>query len=120
MIHRPAHLALVAALATASLALAGAAHAQLDPLTDPLPHTLDEKSDKRLDRVEQSLRELRAMLYQGRDTGKPVVVQPAETQGQIEALTNRVSDLEATLRRLNGQMDQVSNDVAAMRRDRPA
>jgi tol-pal system protein YbgF len=100
-----------------ALSCAGPAAAQLNPLTDPLPRALDEKSDKRLDRVEQTLREMRAILYQGRDTGKAVVVQPAETQGQIEALTNRVSDLEATLRRLNGQIDQVSADVVAIRRD---
>jgi tol-pal system protein YbgF len=100
-----------------ALSCASPATAQLNPLTDPLPRALDEKSDKRLDRVEQTLREMRAILYQGRDTGKAVVVQPAETQGQIEALTNRVSDLESTLRRLNGQIDQVSADVAAIRRD---
>jgi tol-pal system protein YbgF len=100
-----------------ALAAASPAMAQLNPLTDPLPRALDEKSDKRLDRVEQTLREMRAILYQGRDTGKAVVVQPAETQGQIEALTNRVSDLESTLRRLNGQIDQVSADVAAVRRE---
>jgi tol-pal system protein YbgF len=99
------------------LACASPAAAQLSPLTDPLPRALDERSDKRLDRVEQTLREMRAILYQGRDTGKAVVVQPAETQGQIEALNNRVSDLESTLRRLNGQLDQVSSDIAAIRRD---
>ncbi len=99
-----------------ALTCASPATAQLNPLTDPLPRALDEKSDKRLDRVEQTLREMRAILYQGRDTGKAVVVQPAETQGQIEALTNRVSDLESTLRRLNGQIDQVSADIAAIRR----
>jgi tol-pal system protein YbgF len=100
-----------------ALACASPAAAQLNPLTDPLPRALDERSDKRLDRVEQTLREMRAILYQGRDTGKSVVVQPAETQGQIEALTNRVSDLESTLRRLNGQIDQVSADVAAIHRE---
>ena len=99
-----------------TLACASPAAAQLSPLSDPLPRALDEKSDKRLDRVEQTLREMRAILYQGRDTGKAVVVQPAETQGQIEALTNRINDLEATLRRLNGQIDQVTADIAAIRR----
>ena len=67
--------------------------------------------------VEQTLREMRAILYQGRDTGKAVVVQPAETQGQVESLTNRVGDLEDTLRRVNGQIDQIGVDLAAIRRD---
>lgn len=108
---------LILATALAALLGAGAAHAQLNPLTDPLPRTLDERSDKRLDRVEQTLREMRAILFQGRDSGKAVVVQPAETAGQIEALTNRVGDLEATLRRLNGQIDQISGDISALRRE---
>ena len=99
------------------LAVAGPASAQLNALTDPLPRGLDEKSDKRLDRVEQTLREMRAILYQGRDTGKAVVVQPAETAGQIETLTNRINDLESTLRRMNGQIDQLGVDITAMRRD---
>ena len=114
---RANRLVLAAALAAILVAGAGAAQAQLNPLTDPLPRTLDERSDKRLDRVEQTLREMRAILFQGRDSGKAVVVQPAETAGQLEALTDRVNDLESTLRRLNGQIDQVTSDVGAMRRE---
>jgi tol-pal system protein YbgF len=104
-------------LAPLLLLAATPAAAQLNPLTDPLPRTLDERSDKRLDRVEQTLREMRAILYQGRDSGKAVVVQPAETQSQVEALSTRVSDLEETLRRMNGQVDQLGVDVSALRRD---
>ena len=114
---RANRLVLAAALAAILVAGAGAAQALLNPLTDPLPRTLDERSDKRLDRVEQTLREMRAILFQGRDSGKAVVVQPAETAGQLEALTDRVNDLESTLRRLNGQIDQVTSDVGAMRRE---
>jgi tol-pal system protein YbgF len=46
-----------------------------------------------------------------------VVVQPAETQSQVETLTRRVGDLEETLRRLNGQLDQLAADITASRRD---
>ena len=110
-------LVLATALTVMLVAGSGAARAQLNALTDPLPRALDERSEKRLDRVEQTLREMRAILFQGRDSGKAVVVQPAETADQIEAMTNRVNDLEATLRRLNGQIDQVSGDLGALRRE---
>lgn len=98
-------------------AFAGPAAAQLDSLSEPLPRTLGERPDRRLDRIEQTVRELRAILFQGRDTGRAVVVQPAETQGQVEAMGSRVEDLEATLRRINGQLDTLATDIAALRRD---
>jgi len=107
---------IVAGLAAlAVLGCANAALAQADPLTDPLPRALGQQADRRLDRVEQTLREMRAILFQGRDTGRPVVVQPAETQAQVDQLVNRVGDLEETLRRLNGQIDTLGADVAALR-----
>lgn len=98
-------------------AFAGPAAAQLDSLSEPLPRTLGERPDRRLDRIEQTVRELRAILFQGRDTGRAVVVQPAETQGQVEVMGSRVEDLEATLRRVNGQLDNLATDIAALRRD---
>lgn len=104
-------------LGGALAASAAPALAQLDPLTDPLPRTLGEPIDRRLDRVEQTLREMQAILYQGRETGQPVVVQPADTAGQMQLLTNRVSDLQDTLQRINGQIDTLSADIAAIRRD---
>jgi tol-pal system protein YbgF len=100
-----------------SLILAGQALAQTS-LDDPL----DDRSAKRLDRMEKVMRELRAIVFQGRETGQPVVVQPADTENQIAALTERVNDLEQTLQRLNGQLettnhalDQSGRDAAALR-----
>ena len=75
-------LTLLAAAGFAAV-LAAPAAAQLDPLNEPLPRTLDQRSDRRLDRVEQTLRELRSIVYQGRDSGRPVVVQPADTNSQL-------------------------------------
>jgi len=106
--------------AVCTFAMAGAASqafAQADPLTDPAPRALGQQADRRLDRMEQTVREMRAIIYQGRDTGQAVVVQPAGTQAQVELLVGRVSDLEETLRRVNGQMDSLSTDIGAMRRD---
>jgi len=82
------------------------------PMADPL----DIRDARRLDRMEKVIRELRAIVFQGRDIGKPVVVQPAETDYQIQELTRRAADLEQTLRRLNGQIETLTNDVAQSRR----
>jgi tol-pal system protein YbgF len=109
---RLSSLVLAASLLTAAPALP-----QADPLTDPLPRALGQQADRRLDRVEQTLREMRAILYQGRDTGRAVVVQPAETQGQLELMTRKVDDLEATLRTINSQLDALSADISTLRRD---
>ena len=68
----------------------------------PMPDPLDDRSVKRLEKMEKVVRELRSIVFQGRDSGKPVVVMPAETDTQIAALTDRVADLEETLTRLNG------------------
>ncbi|MDR6627540.1 tol-pal system protein YbgF [Caulobacter segnis] len=77
------------------------------PAADPL----DDRSAKRVERMEKVVRELRAIVFQGRDTGKPVVVQPAETDAQIAALNDRVTDLEQTLTKLNGQNETVTFEL---------
>lgn len=84
----------------------------------PLPEAdpLDDRSAKRVERMEKVVRELRSIVFQGRDTGKPVVVQPAETDAQIAALNDRVTDLEQTLTKLNGQNEVVTHDLDQARR----
>jgi TolA-binding protein len=99
-------LASVLVLATTAPALA---QTPIDPL--------DARDSRRLDRMEQVLRELRAIVFQGRDSGKPVVVQPAETDYQLQELTRRVGDLEQSLTRVNGQLEVTSHDLAQARRD---
>ncbi|MGI8841266.1 MAG: tetratricopeptide repeat protein [Caulobacteraceae bacterium] len=104
----------LAALAGAALALmlAGEAVAQV-----PLDESLDEHSAKRLDRMEKAMRELRAIVFQGRETGQPVVVQPAETQGQLVSLSDRLNDLDQTLSRLNGQIEVIRHDLDLARQE---
>jgi tol-pal system protein YbgF len=77
---------------------------------------LDARDARRLDRMEKVVRELRSIVYQGRDTGKPVVVQPAETDYQLQEMTRRVSDLEHSLTRLNGQIEVLTHDLDLARR----
>jgi len=83
----------------------------------PMPEDpLDDRSVKRVERMEKVVRELRAIVFQGRDTGKPVVVQPAETEAQILTLGERIGDLEQTLQRVNGQNETLTHDLDQARR----
>jgi len=89
-----------------TLTVAGGALAQT-----AIDDTLDEHSAKRVDNLEKVVRELRAIIYQGRETGQPVVIQPAETQGQINALTDRLGDLDHSLTGMNGQLEVMRHDL---------
>lgn len=95
------------------LVLATAAPALAQTPIDPL----DARDSRRVDRMEQVLRELRAIVFQGRDSGKPVLVQPAETDYQLQELTRRLSDLEQTLTRLNGALETTTFGLTQARRD---
>lgn len=102
------------ALPLALALVAGTAIAQtpMDPL--------DARDARRLDRMEQVMRELRSIVFQGRDSGKPVVIQPAETDYQLQELTRRMNDLEQSLTRLNGELEVVTRDLAVAKRDNTA
>jgi tol-pal system protein YbgF len=82
----------------------------------PMPDPLDDRSAKRLDKMEKVVRELRSIVFQGRDTGKPVIVQPAETDAQIAGLSEKLGDLEQTLTKLNGQNEVLTHDLDQARR----
>lgn len=105
-------------LKSALLAVLFASTAVVAVAQTPLPPAdpLDDRSAKRVERMEKVVRELRAIVFQGRDTGKPVVVQPAETDAQIAALNERVSDLEQTLTRLNGQNEATNFELTKAQR----
>ncbi|PHY18294.1 tol-pal system protein YbgF [Caulobacter sp. BP25] len=100
-------------LKSALLAVLFASSAAVAMAQTPLPEVdpLDDRSVKRVERMEKVVRELRAIVFQGRDTGKPVVVQPAETDAQIAALNDRITDLEQTLTKLNGQNEAVTFEL---------
>lgn len=102
----------LAVASVAAILLAGVAIAQTS-----LDAPLDEHSAKRLDRLEAAVREIRAIVFQGRETGQPVVVQPAETEPQIAGLTDRLNDLDHSLTRLNGENDVFRHDLDEARRE---
>ena len=103
---------LLASVAALSVALGAAAAWSQTPMPDPL----DDRSVKRLEKMEKVVRELRSIVFQGQNSGKPVVVMPAETDAQIAALTDRVSDLEETLTRLNGANETLTYDLQQTRK----
>jgi len=105
-------------LKSALLAVLFASTAAVAVAQTPLPveDPLDDRSAKRVERMEKVVRELRSIVFQGRDTGKPVVVQPAETDAQIAALNERVGDLEQTLTRLNGQNEAANFELTKANR----
>jgi tol-pal system protein YbgF len=105
--------ALLASVLPVALALAAAAPALAQT---PMPDPLDDRSAKRIEKMEKVVRELRAIVFQGRDTGKPVVVQTAETDAQIAALNDRITDLEQTIQRMNGQNETLTHDIDVARR----
>jgi TolA-binding protein len=72
---------------------------------------LGENDAKRLDRIEKAVRELRAIVFQGRETGQPVVVQPADTEGQINQQSDKLNDITQTLAKLTGELEVVRHDV---------
>ena len=98
---------LAAALAAVSLTV-GAGHALAQVSLD---EPLDERASKRLDRMEKAMKELRAIVFQGRETGAPVVVQPADTQSEIGGLGDKIGDLTQTLSRVNGELEVIKHDL---------
>src|SRR5579864_8799929 len=83
----------------------------------PLDGSLDEHSAKRLDRMEQAIRELRSIVFQGRETGKPVIVQPADSDAQMSALSQKIDDLQQAITRLTGQLESAGHDVDQARHE---
>jgi tol-pal system protein YbgF len=65
----------------------------------------------RVEKLEKQVRELRAIVFQGRDTGHPVEVKMEGPDPAVTALSQRVDDLEATLRRLQGASETSGHDL---------
>jgi tol-pal system protein YbgF len=76
-----------------------------------------EPMDKRLDRLEKQLREVRDIVLQAHATGAPVEIKEAGPDPQVLALTSRLDDMEQTLRGMNGQFESLQHDLATARRD---
>jgi tol-pal system protein YbgF len=104
-------------LTTAVLAVLVAAGPALSQTPLPVPDPLDARDAKRLDRMEKVLRELRSIVFQLKDTGKPVVVQPADTDARMAEMAEKLSDLESTLRGVNGNFETVTRELDQSKRE---
>jgi tol-pal system protein YbgF len=71
--------------------------------------------ERRLERDEKALRDLRQIVLQARAQGAPVEVRDAGPDPQVEALQARINELEDTLRRQTGQLEVMTHnaDVSA-------
>ena len=102
--------------AALALMLVAAPAMSQTPMDDPL----DTRDAKRVDRMEKVVRELRAIVFQAQSTGKPVVVQPADTDGRMQDLANRIGDLEQSLTKVNGSLETTTHELDQTRRDNTA
>jgi tol-pal system protein YbgF len=82
------------------------------PLADPSEVIPNKNIEKRLQREEKALRELRQIVLQAKSQGNPVVVKDAGPDPQVVELQGQVNDLTETLRRQTGQMETLGHDAA--------
>jgi tol-pal system protein YbgF len=104
------------AAAVALLLTSAPAWAQTPLPATPAEDPLSARDARRLDRMEKVMRELRAIVFQARDTRQPVVVQFADTETRLQELSARINDLEQVLTRINGQMEATSHALDETRR----
>ncbi|PZQ62463.1 MAG: tol-pal system protein YbgF [Phenylobacterium zucineum] len=90
------------------------------PLPAPEVDPLDARDARRVERMEKVVRELRSIVFQMRDSGKPVVVQPADTDARMLEMGERLKDLEETLRRLNGSLETATMELDQAKRENAA
>jgi len=107
-------------LALAVLGTASPAFSQTPLPPVGIPDPLDARDARRVERMEKVVRELRSIVFQLRDSGKPVVVQPADTDARMADMAQKLSDFEQTLRSLNGSLEMVTRDADQAKRENAA
>jgi TolA-binding protein len=112
-----------AATAVGMVLIAGGAVAQQAAPNIMQPIEWDKR---RLEQLDRNVRRLERALTQRNAAGEPVLVEPdpevVTLQGQFGLMNQRLGDLEATVRRINGdnerltfQLDEAQRDSAALR-----
>jgi tol-pal system protein YbgF len=86
----------------------------------PIDESISKRDARRLDQMEKVVKEMRDIVFKGRDTGKPVVVEPADTDSRLADFTTRLSDLEQSLTRINGSLDATVHELDQAKRDNAA
>jgi len=82
----------------------------------PIDESLTKRDARRLDEMEKAVKEMRAIVFKGRDTGKPVVVDVEDNSARIGEVTTRLQDLEQTLTKLNGSLEVATHELDESRR----
>jgi len=109
---KPAKLLVTAAAAAFLFGATAPAFAQDDDAPAPPAAASYQKSnDKRLQRIEKDLHELRAIVLQAKETGQPVQVRTASSDDQIIAMQAKLDDVEQTVRGMTGQIEVLSHDL---------
>ena len=104
MISRGLLTSLAAGLVATTL-MTGVGHAQSD-------------SDKRVDRLERTVRTLQSAVSQAQATGAPVVVVPEGPNPAVTALQGRLDDMEASRRTMTGDLESLANQLEQVSRAR--
>ena len=111
---KPARFLIAASVAALLAGTVGSAAAQDDETSTaaaPASASFQKANDKRLQRIEKDLRELRAIVLQAKDTGQPVQVRTASSDDQIIAMQAKLDDIDQTVRSMTGQIEVLSHDL---------
>jgi tol-pal system protein YbgF len=81
------------------------------------PRSQDDPNAKRLDRLEKELREVRQIVLQAHATGQPVEIKEAGPDPLLTALQARLDEGDAGFRRLTGEVETLTHDLALARKD---
>ena len=83
-----------------------------------------EWDNRRLDQLDRNVRRLERALTQRNAAGQPVLVEPdpevVTLQGQFALMDRRLGDLEATVRRINGDNERLTFQLDEATRDNQA
>ena len=79
---------------------------------------------RRLDQLDRNVRRLERAVTQRNAAGQPVLVEPAPEvialQGRVDLLDRRLRDLEATVQRVNGDLERLTFALDESKRDNTA
>ena len=90
--------------------------------TAPLPAV--QWDNRRLEQLDRNVRRLERAVTQRNAAGQPVLVEPdpevIALQGQVGIMDRRLRDLEATVQRVNGDLERLSFQLDESQRDNAA
>jgi TolA-binding protein len=90
--------------------------------TQPLPPV--QWDNRRLDQLDRNVRRLERALTQRNSQGQPVLVEPdpevVTLQGRVGSMDRRLEDLEATVRRVNADLERLTFQLDESERDNAA